>query len=54
MICYRYKTFCSSDVKVHTCGREFTYKDAKKAEEWWGGKDYPVVYSEFCVEDSDE
>lgn len=48
MICYRDITFCSSNVKVHTCGREFTKEDAKKAEIWWGSKDYPVAYGEFC------
>lgn len=50
MMCYRDTTFCSSEVAEHTCGREFTEQDAKEAEKWWGGKDYPVAYSEFCKE----
>lgn len=48
MICFRDITFCSSKVKTHTCGREFTEQDAIDAEKWWGGKDYPVAYSNFC------
>jgi hypothetical protein len=47
MLCYKDTTFCGSKVKKHTCGRKFTKKDAKEAEKWWGGKDYPVAYSEF-------
>ena len=51
MICYRDKTYCNSDVEEHICGREFTEEDAKDAEKWWGGKDYPVAFSKFCEED---
>lgn len=51
MICYRDRAFCASDVKKHTCGREFTEEDRKGAEEWWGGKDYPVAYGKFCEQD---
>lgn len=48
MICYRDRTFCASKVIEHTCGREFTKEDAKKAKKWWGGKDYPVALGYFC------
>ena len=48
MICYKDKVFCSSEVEVHTCGREFTEEDAEKAKEWWGGDDYPVAWGDFC------
>jgi hypothetical protein len=48
MICYKDRTYCSSKVKVHTCGREFTDEDQKNAEKWWGGKDYPLCLGEFC------
>jgi hypothetical protein len=48
MICYKDKTFCSSKVEIHTCGREFTKEDEVNAEKWWGGEDYPVAYSPFC------
>jgi hypothetical protein len=47
---YGDRTYCSSKVKVHTCGREFTDEDRKNAERWWGGKDFPVAYSNFCEE----
>lgn len=50
MICYRDRTYCSSKVDKHTCGREFTKQDAIDAEKWWGGKDYPVAYGYFCGE----
>lgn len=48
MIHYKDRSYCSSKVKEHTCGREFTEQDAKDAEKWWGGEDYPVAYMEFC------
>ena len=48
MISYKDQAYCASEVKEHTCGREFTEQDAKDAEKWWGGKDYPVAYSYFC------
>ena len=50
MISYKDRIYCCSDVEVHTCGREFTEQDAKDAEEWWGGKDYPVAYMKLCEE----
>lgn len=50
MLSFRDTTFCASKVKKHTCGREFTKEDAKAAEKWWGGKDYPVAYGKFCKE----
>ena len=49
MIGYRDRTYCGSDVEVHTCGGEFTEQDAKDAEEWWGNKDYPIA-KEFLSE----
>ena len=50
MICYKDRSYCSDKVKIHTCGREFTEQDAKDAEKWWGGTDYPVAYGSFCAE----
>ena len=50
MICYKDQTFCASKVEKHTCGREFTEQDAVDAEKWWGGKDYPVAFADFCKE----
>jgi len=52
MICYKDRTYCSSNVKEHTCGREFKEEDAKNAEKWWGNKDYPVAYGKFCEEET--
>lgn len=48
MICYRDRSYCGSKVKEHTCGREFTEQDAIDAEKWWGCKDYPVAYMDYC------
>jgi len=48
MICYKDQSYCASKVNKHTCGREFTAKDAQEAEKWWGGKDYPVAFGNFC------
>lgn len=45
---YKDQTFCASKVDKHTCGREFTKEDEVRAEKWWGSKDYPVAYGEFC------
>lgn len=50
MISFMDRAFCASKVRVHTCGREFTEELAKRAERWWGGKDYPVAYGKFCEE----
>lgn len=54
MVSYKDQAFCASKVETHTCGREFTEEDAKRAEQWWGGKDYPVAYGKFCEEKTDE
>lgn len=51
MIGYKDRTYCGSEVEDHTCGREFTEQDAKEAEKWWGGKDYPVEYGKFCEDE---
>lgn len=50
MTSYRDMAFCASQVVRHTCGREFTKRDAIAAEKWWGGTDYPVAYGYFCGE----
>lgn len=46
MICFRDTTFCGSNVKKHTCGREFTDADQKAADK----SGMPVVFSNFCRE----
>jgi hypothetical protein len=50
MLCYKDKTFCCSKVHKATCTRQFTKQDAIDAEKWWGNKDYPVAYADFCQE----
>ncbi len=44
MITYKDKTFCASEVKHHTCGRELTEGDKKHAEEIG----LPIAYGKFC------
>jgi len=46
MLCYQDKTFCSSKVKTHTCGRELSDHDKEKADELG----LPIAYAEFCKE----
>jgi len=45
MICYKDKTFCSSQVDHHTCGRQITEDELAYAEKIG----LPVAYSDFCV-----
>ncbi len=47
MICYKDKTFCSSKVKKHTCGRKITPKEIKHAQELGLG----IAYGDFCTEE---
>jgi hypothetical protein len=47
MLCYKDRTFCASDVKTHTCGRELTKEDKEKAEK----PGLPIAYGNFCEED---
>jgi len=44
MITYRDRTFCASEVEKHTCGRELTEEDKKRAEEIG----LPIAYGKFC------
>lgn len=46
MLCYRDKTFCASEVEHHTCGRELSEEEAKKAEEMG----MPIAWGKFCKE----
>ena len=48
MITYKDKTFCASEVKEHTCGRELTEEDKKKAIKIG----LPVSYGKFCEDNS--
>jgi hypothetical protein len=44
MLCYRDRTYCSSEVKAHTCGREITKDELEHAERIG----LPIAYSHFC------
>lgn len=47
MITYRDRTFCASQVKVHTCGRELTETEKQEAIKL----ELPIAYGEFCKVD---
>lgn len=47
MICFRDMTFCSSDCTNTACMRHFGDDDRAAAENWWGGPDAPVAFSDF-------
>jgi len=44
VICYKDKTFCSSQVDKHTCGREITKEEIERAERLG----LPIAYADFC------
>lgn len=53
MICYKDRTWCPMRINLRCkraqgCYRAFTSEDQKAAEEWWGGKDFPI--SQYSVE----
>lgn len=51
MMGYKDRTWCPMNINLRCsrsqgCYRAFTSEDQKHAEEWWGGKDFPIaVYS---------
>lgn len=47
MLHYKDKSYCASKVKKHTCGREFTKKDAENVKRL----DMPVCWGYFCEQD---
>jgi hypothetical protein len=50
MICYKDKTYCSSSVKEHACGREITDEEKEHAERIG----LPIAYGEFCTDNDEE
>lgn len=50
MISFRDKTFCSSPNCKGECGRQWTPKLQKEAEKWWGDRNPPVAFSNYCKE----
>lgn len=47
MLCYKDRTFCADEVETHTCGRELTEEDKKRAEELG----LPIAYGSFCKQE---
>lgn len=45
-MCYKDRTFCASEVKEHTCGREITEEELKHAKEIG----LPIAWGKFCEE----
>lgn len=50
---YKDKTWCchSSLCANTTCDRNLNDDEVKQAIRWWGGLDFPVVYSDFKTDD---
>lgn len=44
LLVYLDKSFCASKVKVHTCGRELSEEDKKRADKM----NLPIAYGYFC------
>ena len=44
MICYLDRSFCASKTEAHTCGREITEEQVKRADELG----LPIAYSFYC------
>lgn len=47
MITYKDTTFCASNVKYHTCGRELTYIEKMRAKELG----LLIAWAKFCEEE---
>ena len=49
MICFRDKTYCSSDCVNTRCSRNFSPSEKEASERWWKGlKGYPpIAMSDF-------
>lgn len=47
MIGYKDMTWCCNPKCDNSCGRKFTEEDRKKAVEWWGGEDFPLIIADF-------
>jgi hypothetical protein len=50
MLCYQDRTYCSSKVEVHTCGREITKEEIEDAKAQGLG----IAYSDCCGEITSE
>lgn len=44
MMCYKDRSFCSSQVEIHTCGREITKAQLEEAQEL----ELSICYGSFC------
>lgn len=52
MLCFKDKTFCSSDCINKNCHRNFT-EEEKNLSILWGGPDAPVAFSDYSENCSD-
>jgi hypothetical protein len=53
MLCFRDKTFCSSDCERVMCHRHFGPADQAAADRWWNGPGAPVAFADFSGRCSD-
>lgn len=47
MICYRDRSYCGSDVEIHTCNSVLTEVEAEHAEQIG----LPIAYMNYCDEE---
>lgn len=47
MICFRDRTFCSSDCVNALCFRHFDDEDRAEAHRWWGSDEAPIAFTDF-------
>lgn len=47
MICYKDRTFCSSDCTNSACYRFFGEYHRLQSIKWWGSEDAPVAFADF-------
>lgn len=50
MICFLDRSFCNPDTCQGKCSpnRRWTQELKERAEKWWGGKDAPVAFCDYC------
>lgn len=46
-LCWKDRTFCSSDCVRKDCFRYFGPEQKEQAEKWWGDSNAPVAFSDF-------
>lgn len=54
MLCFLDRTFCGSKIHHPDCNEQLTPELVEQGIKWWGSKNFPVAYSDFCKTGMDE